>query len=125
MANGGWHGTEEEWERVEAPLIEIDNVISDFSEEFNLKLTKNLKDYPERSMLWMNNNIRCLIQIYAANLEGLTWNLWLCASEDRDKGYLWWKSKERYWKKEFLVEKKLMSELKMIYRLYYTKEETK
>ena len=112
MANGGWYGTEEEWDQVEAPLIEIDNIINEFSEEFNLKLSKNLKDYPERSMLWMNNGIRCLIQIYAANLEDLTWNVWLCASEDRDVGHLWWKSKERYWKKELLVEEKLMFDFK-------------
>ena len=60
MANGRWYGTIEEWNEVEAPLIGVDSIINTFSNEFNLSLTKNYKDYPSRSMVWVNNDIRCL-----------------------------------------------------------------
>ena len=52
MANEGWHGTQEEWGRIERPLLELDPVIDDFAKRARLAVTKNLKDWPERSLRW-------------------------------------------------------------------------
>ena len=91
MANGGWYGTKEEWERIEKPLLAADPIIDAFVSEFRLTVTKNHKDWPERSIEW-GNGVRCLMQLYLVDKESLAFNLWLCASEDRGG--------ERYWKQE-------------------------
>ena len=97
MANGYWDGTDEEWRRLQQPLIELDPVIDSFAQAIDVPVTKNLKDWPGRAMQW-GGDIRCLIQIYLADQTDLSWNIWLCCSNDRDGS--------RYWKREFLVEKK-------------------
>ena len=103
MANGGWYGTMEEWEQIEKPLLEIDSIIGDFTNEFGLSVSKNHKDWPERSIEW-GKEVRCLIQLYLSDEKLLTYNLWLCASQDRGD--------KRYWKKETSVNAKQLSEFK-------------
>ncbi len=102
MANGGWYGTRDEWDRLEAPLSKLDLVILRFAESFGMKVSKNHKDWPERSIEW-GGPVRCFIQIYLADQEQALWNFWICCSEDRDK--------ERFWKKTFLVERRPISAL--------------
>ena len=51
MANGGWYGTKEEWERIERQLLEIDPIITGFAGDYGLNVTKNHEGCPERSML--------------------------------------------------------------------------
>ena len=94
MANGGWHGTPEEWQRLEGPLLAIDHLLEQFARTHGLELSKNAKDSPERSIRW-GNNPSFLIQVYLENEAGPSWNLWLCCSEDR--------SDTRYWRKDFPV----------------------
>lgn len=94
MANGGWYGTPEEWQRLEAPLVSIDPVLEAFAKERGLAFSKNAKGSPERSISW-GGNPSFLIQIYLENEAGPTWNLWLCCSEDRGDS--------RYWLKDFAV----------------------
>ena len=103
MANGGHWATDDEWRRVEAPLLEVDAEIGQFAKEFGLRVTKNLKDWPERSIAW-GSAIRRLIQLYLVDEKQLTFNLWLCASQDRGD--------ERYWKHEKLISAKTVSEFK-------------
>jgi len=103
MANGGWHGTVEEWNRLERLLLELDPLIDDFARTTGISVTKNLKDWPERSLRW-GSGIDCLIQIYLADQDTLTWNIWICCSNDRDGN--------RYWKREFLIEKKTSQDFK-------------
>jgi hypothetical protein len=91
MANGSYWKSAREWQRMEAPLVEVGFILSDFANEFGLKMTKNYKDWPERSFVW-DNNIRRLIQLYLVDEKLLTFNLWLCASQDRGD--------IRYWKQE-------------------------
>lgn len=95
MANGGWYGTKEKWNRIEEPLLIANPIVLSFAREAGLKVTKNHKSWPERSMEW-GTDIHRLIQLYLANETELTFNLWLCASQDR-RG-------KRYWKSEFLIK---------------------
>lgn len=97
MANGGWYGTKEEWERLEAPLLALDPVIASFADEHSLALSKNHKDWPDRSMRW-GQNPSCLIQLYLADAASISWHLWLCCAEDRGR--------ERFWRQERLIDGK-------------------
>jgi hypothetical protein len=92
MANGGWYGTPEEWQRLEAPLLAIDPVLEGFASTYGLSLSKNSKDSPERSLRW-GDNPSLLIQVYLESEVGPSWNCWLCCSEDRGDA--------RYWRKDF------------------------
>ncbi len=99
MANGGWYGTQELWERLQAPLLTIDAMLDHFAEAHGLLLSKNAKDWPERSLRW-GDNPGCLIQMYLESEDGPTWNLWLCCSEDRGGS--------RYWRRDFAIQSELM-----------------
>ncbi|HAD83423.1 MAG TPA: hypothetical protein DCG71_01090 [Brevundimonas sp.] len=101
MANGGWYGTQEEWQRLEAPLLLADGIFERFAKDHSLSLTKNAKDWPERSLGW-SSDATCLIQIYLANADALTWNLWLCCFQDRDNA--------RFWRREFAFQNQQMDQ---------------
>ena len=88
MANGGWHDTDEEWRRVEAPLIRLDPYLDQFAHKYGLSFTKNHKNQPERSIAW-GDNVRCLIQIYMVDQSAPAFNLWVCASQDREGSRFW------------------------------------
>lgn len=103
MANGGWYGTDEEWDRIEKPLLEIDSIIDDFANDLSLSVSKNYKDCPERSIEW-GKEVRCLIQLYLVDEKLLTFNLWLCASQDRGG--------KRYWKHETSINAKQVFDFK-------------
>jgi hypothetical protein len=85
------------------PLVEVDDIVSAFASEFGFTVTKNQKDWPERSVTW-GSAVHRLIQLYLANEESLTFNLWLCAHQDRGG--------KRYWKQENLVTAKPISEFR-------------
>jgi len=91
MVNGGYFN-EQQWQKLEKPLLDVDSVINEFAASSGLEVTRNHKDWPERSMVWDNNNVRCLIQLYLVSEDSLTYNLWFCASQDRGR--------KRYWKQE-------------------------
>jgi hypothetical protein len=91
----GFHGSEDEWERLEAPLKTLDGALAAYEESHGLFLSKNYHNWPERSLSWGAVTKR-LIQIYLNDERHLTFNLWLCASEDRGS--------QRYWKKRFVKE---------------------
>ena len=103
MANKGWYGTKEEWELLEKPLLDVDSIIAEFAKEFTLAVSKNHKDWPERSIVW-GKEVRCLIQLYLADEKSLTFNLWLCASEGRGS--------KRYWKQETPIKQKQVPEFR-------------
>jgi hypothetical protein len=108
----GFYGPEKEWQELEAPLIEIDKELKDFAKSHSADISKNYHEWPERSLEWGNKlfdriqkkKIRKLIQIYPENKEKKTYNLWICASEDRDQ--------KRYWKNEFLKKDVPFSEIR-------------
>jgi hypothetical protein len=101
MTNGGYWHSDEDRMRAEAPLLALDEDLTVFAENLPVRFTKNHKDWPGRSLEW-GNEIRRLIQIYLTDEKTLTFNLWICASQDREDG--------RYWKRAFLIEGRPVSE---------------
>jgi hypothetical protein len=95
MANRGWCGTDEQWAHFEAALLPIDPNINGFAARHALSVRQNERDSVGRSMRW-GNNPSALLQLYLADPDRLTWNLWACCSDDRGS--------DRYWKTTFLME---------------------
>ena len=89
----GFHGTDETWARLEAPLLRLDPMLEGFARDHGLSVGRNYHNWPERSLTW-GAPINRLIQVYLEDQDALTWNVWLCATEDRGPA--------RYWKQEFL-----------------------
>ena len=89
----GFYGSSEDWDRIEAPLRLLDPVLQDFASEHGMSLGSNHHNWPERSLQW-GAPVSRLVQLYLEDENHVTWNLWLCASEDRHSG--------RYWRSEFL-----------------------
>jgi hypothetical protein len=103
MANGGWYGTKEEWDRLEQPLTLLDDSLTKFATNEGISVSRNLKDWPERSLVW-GKQTRCLIQIYLIEESALKFNFWICASQDRDL--------KRFWKNEFVKERVSIEEIR-------------
>lgn len=91
----GFYGSRGSWERIESPLRPLDPILEAFARQHGMSLGRNHHDWPERSLRW-GQPISRLIQIYLEDEDRLTWNVWLCASEDRSSG--------RYWRREFLCQ---------------------
>jgi len=87
---------------MEAPLVAVDAVLIMFARAHQMRITKNYHEWPERSLTW-GTTIRRLIQLYAEDSDQPTFTLWLCASQDRGLS--------RFWKREFLFEKKPLAAL--------------
>lgn len=89
----GFHGSKAEWERVEAPLRALDRDLEVFSKRHGIPLSRNGRNWPDRSLVW-GSPVRRLIQIFLADEKDMTYNVWICASEDRDN--------KRYWRQQLL-----------------------
>lgn len=89
----GFHGSRDSWDRIEGPLRSLDPALEAFAHDHGMSLGRNDHGWPERSLRW-GQPVGRLIQIYLDDEERLTWNVWLCASEDRPSG--------RHWKHEYL-----------------------
>jgi hypothetical protein len=93
----GFDGSDDDWKRLEGPLVAVDNVLAEFARTHGMQIGKNYHEWPERSLTW-GTRIRRLIQLYVDDSAVPTFNLWLCASQDRGSS--------RFWKREFIIEKK-------------------
>ena len=99
----GYHGTDDGWMRLEAPLREVDSILEAFASSHGLTLTRNHHGDPERS-LGHEGELTRLFQIFVGDEEAPTYKIWLCASQDRGE--------ERFWKQRFLTEAATPAELK-------------
>lgn len=99
----GYYGSHEEWDRMEAPLKLIEKDLLRFSQDHSLQYSENYHNWPERSLKWESDGMNKLIQIYLADEKTMTFNLWLCASQDR--GF------KRFWKRTFLKNNVPFSEI--------------
>jgi len=98
----GHHGADEEWKRLEAPLREVDGAIEAFANRHGIPIGRNYHNWPERSLRW-GSDLERLIQIYLQDEQRLTWNLWLCVSQDRGR--------QRFWKRQFLRQDVSMGDI--------------
>jgi len=88
----GFYGSDEEWKRMERPLLEVENDLQVFADKKGLKISKNYHNWPERSLTWSSRNIERLIQISVESDKHLTFTFWVCAYSDK-QGKRFWKNK--------------------------------
>jgi len=101
MANG-FHGRQEEWERIEHPLRGLDAMLERFARDHRLVLSKNKKNWPNRSFQW-GDRPNILIQVFLESEEHATYTLWISASDHR--------SRAEYWKHKTLLKAVPIDEL--------------
>jgi len=101
----GFVGSEQEWERIEAPLRSLDLPLEDFARQHDMRIARSERNWPSRSLHW-GAKVERMIQIYLENPHRLTWNVWVCASEDRRR--------KRYWKNSFLRHAVPIAEIESI-----------
>ena len=99
----GFHGPIEKWNEISAPLFKLDDDLESFAKKHDLMLSKNTHGWPDRSLTWNSEGIRRLIQIYLEDEKKLTYNFWICATQDR--------SYKRYWKNKFLMKDAPISDI--------------
>lgn len=99
----GYHGPEEDWERMEAPLVALDSLLEGFAKSHGMALSRNYHNWPERS-LTLEDDLSRLIQIFLVDESQLTFNFWVCATQDRDL--------ERFWKQDYLAKEVSSEELR-------------
>jgi len=79
----GFHGTKEEWDRLEAPLLEVAEVIGDFARMQNLEVDANYHNMPNRRLTWHKRDMTCVIQV-SVKEEGMTMYVTFYAWQDKD-----------------------------------------
>jgi hypothetical protein len=90
----GFHGSREDWDRLEAPLRRVDAELDAFAGRHGMALTKNHHSWPERSLTWVDG-VERKIQVLLQDAAALTYNVWVVAWEDRADG--------RYWKRKAIA----------------------
>ena len=100
----GYHGSKGEWDRLEAPLVELDPVIKSFAESHKMELSSNYHNWPERSLTAIDELHR-KIQIFMKNEEPPTFVIGAYAWRDIDAN--------RYLKSEFVTEAVPLSALRL------------
>jgi len=89
----------EEWTRMEAPLLEIDDLLAQFAKDRDLKIVTNYHNWPSRSLDWARDGIYRSIQILAAD-KPETYHMGVVAWEDKNNqryGADKWLRKWVYW----------------------------
>ena len=84
MPNGGYEGTLEDWEKIEAPLVEIDPLLAQFAAERKLEVVKNYHNWPQRYLNWVSRDINRSIQIVAADVGELRFHIGITAWVDKN-----------------------------------------
>lgn len=79
----GYYGSIEDWPKMEAPLLEIDDLLSQFAAERNMQLVKNYHNWPRRELEWVRDGVHRAIHIFAADRAG-TYHLAVVAWEDKN-----------------------------------------
>ena len=63
----GFYGSKEEWERMVAPLRQLDSGLSSFAAAHDLEVDHNYHNMPNRMLKWTSDGIQRVIQV---SLEG-------------------------------------------------------
>ena len=99
----GFHGSQERWHRITAPLEEIDGFWRDFARRHDLRVTENHRNWPERSLRW-GKEMQKAIEIFLVDEEAMTFSCCLSAVRDR--------SGKRLWRRKLLMQNAPWSEIK-------------
>ena len=84
MANG-FQGTREEWDRMEAPLLPLDEILTRFAQEKRVELEKNYHSLPNRRLTWDSEGITRSIQITLEDENKQTLYVTFFAWQDKDQ----------------------------------------
>ncbi len=76
----------EDWERIETPLHALDPDLDAYARSNEMELSKNFKDWPERSLRWRSDEVDRHIQVVLGDEQNLLYHVWLVASQDREEG---------------------------------------
>ncbi len=79
----GYDGSIEEWEKMEAPLLEIEGLLAEFAAKRNMQVIKNYHNWPQRKLEWVRDGLHRAIHILAADRPG-TYHLAIDAWEDQN-----------------------------------------
>src|ERR1044072_908946 len=79
----GYHGPLEEWERMEAPLLEIDESLAKFAAANGINLDHNYHNWPRRDLVWVDQGIHRTISILLAN-QPETYHMGISAWQDKN-----------------------------------------
>jgi len=85
----GFYGPKEDWKKLEAPLLRIDDRLTAFAHANCLREIRNYHNWPERSLVWDMAQVRKLIQVFLESETSETFTFWICASADRGAQRLW------------------------------------
>jgi hypothetical protein len=81
----GYHGTKEEWDRMEAPLLEIDEPLARFAAARNLEVISNYHNWPRRELDWTSDGIHRTLSIMLGDDNAMTFHLAVLASKDQNE----------------------------------------
>lgn len=87
MANG-CYGTDAQWQRLEAPLERLDEILGRFAQHRGLTLIKNERDWPDRTFRWGTRPSK-LIQIFPEDALTPAYTVWACAYDNRSRKEYW------------------------------------
>jgi len=93
----------EDWERIEGPLRALDGELEAFAERHSIQLSRNFRQWPERSLRW-TDELERHIQILLHDEENLLFSVWLAAW--RDEGDV------RHWKRLSLATAEPIEQLR-------------
>ena len=84
----GFHGSKEEWRRLEAPYIRIDHILMAFAQRYGLELYKNYRD-ADRSLRF-NDALSRAIWVHATEKYDAngTYHVSVIAHQDRPERYV-------------------------------------
>ncbi len=82
----GFIGSNEEWDRLEAPLREIDPIVTAFADRHGMVIEYNYHNWPNRHLVW-GDSLRRAIQIVRSTGEPPLYSVHLAASEWRTDGH--------------------------------------
>jgi hypothetical protein len=100
----GFHGTKEEWDKMEKDLLDSDNDLILFAKEKGMEISKNYHNWPSRALRWEKNDINKDIGISLVDSKSQTYNMGVGVFKDIDF--------KRYWKNKILKEKVSWQEIK-------------
>ncbi|MGA9851476.1 MAG: hypothetical protein WBR15_00865 [Gammaproteobacteria bacterium] len=102
MPNG--HIKPDEFEKVEAPLRQLDVFLSEYAVQHHMRIRKNYHNMPERSLTWTEEN-QNWIMLRPISLGNQAYNIGICAIKDING--------ERYWKNEHLLKNRSLDDIKL------------